>query len=50
MLRSSIGNGVAKEFICMTHGLELTGGIAGENGECWVEGGKEGRIGTTVLA
>ena len=34
-IKNSIGNGEAKEFICMTHGHELSGG----QGDCWREGG-----------
>ena len=30
-VRNSIGNGEAKELICMTHGHELRGEIAGGN-------------------
>ena len=50
-VKNSIGNGVAKELICMSHGHELRG-----RGNCWrewgyqVEGGKGGKIGTTVIA
>ena len=46
-----MGNGEAKEPICMTHGQELVRG-----GECWwaggyrVEGNKEGGNGATVIA
>ena len=49
-LRNSIGNGEAKELVCMTHAHELRGE------ECWREGGCrqekfKGRInGTTVIA
>ena len=48
-VKNSMGNGVAKELICMTHGHEL-------RGDCWREwgvlggGGKGERIGTTVIA
>ena len=31
LVKNSIGNGKAKEFICMTRGHELRGGMAGEN-------------------
>ena len=31
-VKNSIGNGEAKELICMIHGHELGGGIAGRNG------------------
>ena len=31
-VKNGIGNGVAKEHICMTHGHELRGKSAGENG------------------
>ena len=31
-IKNSIGNERAKELICMTHGHELSGGIAGGNG------------------
>ena len=50
MLRIGIGNGEAKEHICMTHGHEQRGEIAGGNGGYWVEGDKGGKIGTTVIA
>ena len=32
-VKNSIGNGEAKELICMTHGHELRGNIAGGNGD-----------------
>ena len=35
-VKNSIGNGEAKELICMTHGHELKGGNAGGRG---VQGG-----------
>ena len=50
MLRASIGNGVAKEIICMTHRDEQRRGIPGGSRGCWIEGGKGGNIGTTVIA
>ena len=31
-VKNGIGNGKAKELICMTHGHELRWGIAGQNG------------------
>ena len=31
-VKNSMGNGGAKELICMTHGHELRWGIAGQNG------------------
>ena len=34
-VKNSIGNGEAKELICMTYGLEL-------RVECWWEGGVQG--------
>ena len=49
-IRNSIGNGEAKEFICMTHGYEL------RRKECWREWGYVWRVikgrrknGTTVI-
>ena len=48
MLKAGVGNGVAKELICITHGHALRGvGIAGRNG-CTGEGALE--IETTVTA
>ena len=49
MLRVSLGNGVAKEIICMTHRHEQ------RRGDCqskWglVSGGGKEKIGTTVIA
>ena len=35
-VKNSVGNGVAKELICMTHGHERRG--------CWVERGAKGEI------
>ena len=37
---NSIGNGEAKELICMTHGHELRGEDCWREGAYWVEGGK----------
>ena len=48
--KNSIGNGEAKELICTTHGHELKGRNAGGKGGYWVEEGKRGKIGTTVIA
>ena len=53
-VKNSIGNGEAKELICMTHGHELREGLL-EGGDCWREGeyraeeGKGGKIGTSVI-
>ena len=48
-VKNSIGNGEAKELICMTHGHELTGGMM--VGRCRVEGNKgEEKHETTVIA
>ena len=49
-VKYSIGNGVAKELICMTHGHEQWLGIVWGSGGCWMEGGNEKKIGTTVIA
>ena len=50
-VKNSVGNEEAKKLICMTHGHELQGaGIAGGKGGYQVEGGKGGKIGTTVIA
>ena len=38
-VKNSIGNGEAKELICMTHGHELRGGML-VGGGCRVEGDK----------
>ena len=48
-VKNSMGNGETKELIRMTHGHELSGGIAGgkEGTTQWVQRGK---IGTTVIA
>ena len=48
---NSTGNGEAKELTCMTHGHELSGGRGYYWREwgVWVKGGKEGKIGTTVI-
>ena len=44
-MKYSTGNGVAKELACMTHGHEQW------CGDCLREdGGKGGKIGTTVIA
>ena len=42
---NSIDNEEATELICMTYGHELRRGV-----HCWRAGGKEGNIGTTVIA
>ena len=49
-VKNSIGNGIAKELTCMTHGHELRGGDC--QMECMVLGGgvKGGKFGTTVIA
>ena len=44
-VKNSIGNGVAKELIRMTHGHELREGTAGRNGKDQVEGSKRGKMG-----
>ena len=46
-VKNSIGNGVAKELIYMTHRHELRGVIASGNRGYLAEGGKGGKIGTT---
>ena len=46
-----MGNGKAKEFICMTHGHELSQGNAGGRGGAWQRTLKgRGKNGTTVTA
>ena len=40
-----MGNGEAKEHICMTHGYELRGGEYGWEGVCRAEGNKGGKMG-----
>ena len=49
-VKKSIGNAEAKKVICKTHGRELKGGTVGRNRGYWVEGGKGGKIATTVIA
>ena len=48
-VKNSICNEVAKELICMTHGYELRGRIAGGNGGTGYKV-TEGKIRTTVIA
>ena len=48
-IKNSIGSGVAKEFICMTHGHELWGGNVGGRGLGRMEWSGGGN-GTTVIA
>ena len=49
-VKNSVGNGEAKELMCMTHGHERSGGglleVMGVPGR----GGKGGKIGTTIIA
>ena len=40
-VKNSMGNREAKEFICMIHGYELSGGIAGGKGYTRWRGEKE---------
>ena len=48
-VKNSVGNGEAKELICMTHGHELRGRIAeGKRGTGWRE--TKGKNGRTVKA
>ena len=42
-VKNSIGNGEAKELICMTHGHELKGGNAGGRGCTGWRGTKGGK-------
>ena len=50
-IKNSIGNGEARELICMTHGHELRWGNAGGKAGCRVKGNKEEiKNGTTVIA
>ena len=49
-VKYSLGNGVAKEVILMTHGHEQWWGDSLKEGGCWVEGGKGGEIKTIVIA
>ena len=48
-VKNSMGNGEAKEFICMTYGHELKGDYWREWGY-WSEKGKRGKIGVTVMS
>ena len=48
-VKYSIGNGVAKELILMTHRHEQEWGDCLRNGGCWVEGSKGGKMRTTVI-
>ena len=43
--KNSIGNGEAKQLICMTHGQELRGDCWKERGNYWVEEGKGDKLG-----
>ena len=47
---NSIGNGVAKELICMTHVPELRVGDCQREQGYEVEWGRGGNIGMTVIA
>ena len=49
-VNNSIGNGEAKELICMTHGHELRWGNDGERGATGQRRIKGRKIGTTVIA
>ena len=49
-VKNSIGNGVVKELIHMTHGHEQRWGDCLREWGCWVEGSERGEIGTTVIA
>ena len=49
-VKNNSGNGKAKESICMTHGYEPRGEIAGGNGGYQVEGDKGENDGTTIIA
>ena len=49
-VKYSTGNGVAKELICMTHGHEQWWGDCLREWGFWVEEGKLGKIGTTLIA
>ena len=44
-VKKSIGNGEAKEFICMTHGHELREGTAGRNGSTGYRRAKREKLG-----
>ena len=44
-VKNSMGNGEAKELICMTHGHELRGGGVTLVGGCRAEGNKVGGMG-----
>ena len=48
-VKNSIENGEAKELTCMTHGHELKGRNAGQDGGTG-QRGKKGKSGTTVIA
>ena len=48
-VKSSIGNGEAKELTCMTHGHKLRGGLLEGRGISG-RGGQKEIIGTTVTA
>ena len=47
-VKNSIGNGKAKELMCITRGHELREGIAGGKGGTGL-GGQREKIGTTVI-
>ena len=49
-IKNSIGNGEAKELICMTHGHELRGNCRRKWGLIPGTEGNGGKIGTTIRA
>ena len=49
-VKNSVGNGEAKELICMIHGHELRWGNDGGSGDTGWKGIKERKNGTTVIA
>ena len=50
-VQNCMGNGEAKELICMTHGHELRReGMLVGGGQCRMEGDKQEKNGTTVIA
>ena len=49
-VKNRMGNGEAKELICMTHGYELKGRNVSGKGGAGHKGDKGGEIGKTVIA
>ena len=50
-VKKTVGNRVAKELVCITHGHEISQGRNGQREwECWIEQGNGVKTGATVIA